>query len=577
MNTLKLGCIILALTVSAMDADARRTLFKNGRTEYSITLGVDASVSEKTAAKELQLYLGQIAGIDIPVLENSSRASGKIISIGWNEVMGRRLGVAEPDAGDDGFTCRSKGPSIFIYGGSERGSMYGVFSFLEKEFGVRWYTPECTIVPRKEEYGFSRIDYSESPALKYRFVQYFNATRSSSWLAHNKNNSVWTAEENEYGGLSAYWSAHTFGWFVPASEYFDEHPEYFSEREGKRIPGGQLCLTNPEVLEKCIDGVKLAIEENPLYWVYSVSQNDNILPCECDRCREMEERYGGHSGLMLWFVNQVADAIKPIHPDKYIGTFAYQYTRHAPRDIVPRDNVVIRLCSIECDFSHPIEATEYNKAFLDDLEQWSAIAPHLFIWDYVVNFNQYLAPYPNFQSLAPNIRTFRDHNAIGVQEEANYQSDGGEFSEMKAWVLAKLLWNPDLDTDELCNEFIDAYYGPAARKISEYSALCRALVKDDTVMGFAFDQNHPMYTEEFIGKASGILAEAKKEVVGNEEYTKRVDRVRAQILFLRAARNKSSAIADGTISELLGIMKEDGIRAREWQTTEQFIESTRPL
>lgn len=569
----KMMLVIVVALLSANSLEAKRTLFKNGKTNYSIVLPSDPSASEKTAAKELQDYLQQIGGVLVPIEGVDSiehrLCKNKKIYVGWNE----KTGVQKPDFIDEGFTVKTKGASIFIYGGGLRGTMYGVYSFLEKEFGVKWYTPECTVVPQTPKHRFGKVAYSEAPALKYRFVQYNNANRDEAWMAHNRNNSAWTVADNEYGGISAYWSAHTFGRFVPADKYFKEHPEYFSVKDGKRIPNGQLCLTNPDVLELCKQGMKKAIEDNPLYWVYSLSQNDNMLPCECDECKALEEKYGGHSGAMVWFVNQVAEEMQPLFPDKYIGTFAYQYTRHAPKDITPKDNVVIRLCSIECDFSHPIDSTEFNKPFMDDLKDWSEIAPNLFIWDYVVNFNQYLAPYPNFQSLAENIKTFRDHKALGVQEEANYQSDGGEFSEMKSWVLAKLLWNPEQDTDALVEEFINAYYGPAANTVQEYFNLCRSQVKDDTVMGFAFDQNHSLYDDEFISKAWELVQNARSEVSDDEELTSRVDRVAAQILFLKVMRDKDASKADGSMDDLVRIITDQKIRVREWQTTESFIKS----
>ena len=135
----------------------------------------------------------------------------------------------------------------------------------------------------------------------------------------------------------------------------------------------------------------------PGYRIFSLSQNDNQAFCECPNCKAIEERYGGHSGLIIWFVNQVADEAQLLFPQKYIGTFAYQYTRKPPVGICPKDNVVVRLCSIECCFAHPITAEcPQNKAFVDDMKAWSKIAPHLFIWDYIVDYAQYMAPWPNF-------------------------------------------------------------------------------------------------------------------------------------------------------------------------------------
>ena len=277
---------------------------------------------------------------------------------------------------------------------------------------------------------------------------------------------------------------------------------------------------------------------------------------------------------MIWFVNQVADAIKPIYPDKYIGTFAYQYTRKAPVGITPRDNVVIRLCSIECCFAHPLEECEHNKPFISDIEDWSKIAPHLFIWDYVVNYHQYLAPFPNFGVLAENIKTFKKYNAIGIQEEAQYESIGGEFSDMKSWVLAKLLWNPNLDTQALVKEFIGNYYGAAAPYIQQYFDLCHSLIKDDTVMGIYIDENNPLYTDEFVESAQAILAKAQDAVADQgEDMQLRVDKVALQIKYLYMMREPQKAIADGTRDWVVEFIRKHKILVNEWMSIEESIKS----
>ena len=565
----------LSILIAPIISEAKSTLFKKGKTTYSIITAKDASVSELTAAKELEVYLEQISGADFKVVaEGCHDSNSRHIFVGFNEEYAAKCKVVKPDADDEGFTYRNVGRNLWIYGGSQRGTMYGVFSFLENELGVRWYATDCTKVPERKRWDFEELNVSEAPAIRYRYTQYKNVAGDPAWLAHNKNNSVWGACDNEYGGLSSYWNAHTFEKFIPSAEYFHQHPEYFSLRDGERKPYTQLCLSNPEVLQICIERMKEAIAANPLSWVYSMSQSDNQFPCQCEKCRAIEKQYGGHSGLIVWFVNQVADAIKPLYPDKYIGTFAYQYTRQAPKGIVPRDNVVIRLCSIECCFAHGLEECEHNRPFIDDIKDWSEIAPNLYIWDYVVNYNQYLAPFPNFQVLADNIRTFRKYNAIGIQEEAQYQTLGGEFSDMKSWVIAKLLWNPELDTEALTSEFISNYYDAASPYIQQYFDLCKGLVKPDTVMGIYINQWNPLYTDAFITEAKALLDKAVESVKDADEAIRhRVNLVKLQIAYLRVMRNVEETAADGT-REWLGdfILKHD-IRVNEWVKTEDFVKS----
>lgn len=564
--------MVLAMVAVSFTANAKSTLFKDGKTNYTIVTCKDASLSEKTAAKELSKYLTEISGAEFKVIEEDvNLEKGRTIFVGFSEVYAEKTGAEKPMDDYEGFTYCNVGKDIWIYGGKNRGTMYGVFSFLENELGVRWYARDCTKVPKSHVWKFGKLNFKDSPAIRYRFTQYHNVETDPAWLAHNKNNSVWWACENEYGGLSSYWNAHTFEQFIPSDKYFREHPEYFSLRNGERKPYTQLCLSNPEVLKICIERMKESIAKNPLSWVYSMSQSDNQFPCECERCREIENRYGGHSGLMVWFVNQVADAIKPIYPDKYIGTFAYQYTRKAPKGIVPRDNVVIRLCSIECCFAHSLNECDHNKPFIDDLKEWSHIAPNLFIWDYVVNYRQYLAPFPNFQVLADNIKIFKEHNALGIQEEAQYQSLGGEFSDMKSWVIAKLLWNPDLDTDALTSEFIDYYYGSAAPYIQQYFNLCRNLVKPDTVMGIYINEWNPLFTDEFISESLNILNQAAECVKDDETICHRVDLVRLQIQYLRLMRNPEETAKDGTTAWFVDFVTKHNIRINEPTKTSDFV------
>lgn len=572
-KVLVLAWVVAAIVAALFWMSQSPQLFKNGQSEYAIVLCENASSSEKTAAEELKEYLRQISGAELPLVNSKDLEDGrKHIFIGFNKEYAALCGVETPEDDNEGYTYRTVGDNIWIYGGKKRGTMYGVYSFLENEFGVRWYTMDYTKIPKANSWRLKDLCYSEEPVARFRFDQYYNVDHGD-WQAHNKCNSAYWVDENRYGGLSSYWEGHTFRIFISPEGYFAEHPEYFSLREGVRRPDAQLCLSNPEVLQICIDKMKYTIQTNPLFDIYSMSQNDNPFPCQCDKCRAIEEQYGGHSGLILWFVNQVADAIKSLYPDKYIGTFAYMYSRKPPVGIVPRDNVVIRLCSLECCRAHPIEECEHNRSFMSDIENWSKIAPNIYIWDYVVNFSQYVAPFPNFNVLAENIKTFQKYNVIGIRQQANYQSIGGEFSDLKAWVLSKLLWNPYQDTRELVSQFINDYYGEAAPYIQRYFDLSHSLIKDDTVFDIYIDAHHPIYTDEFVIEAEDILNKAKQAVAtSNEDMRLRVDMVALQIDYLRMCRTPKETLADGTYDRVWAFVRKHNIRIHEWQEIEENIQ-----
>lgn len=562
------GCLWLATAVQAAPK-----LFKNGKSSYKIVLAEGASASEQTAARELQDYLRQVGGVELPVT-TAPNTKGRYIYIGYDRHVQAVTGAAERAADDESFTYQTHRGNLYIYGGRQRGTMYGVFTFLERELGVRWYTPDCTVVPRQTVYELHEMNISESPAIRYRYAQYWHVAQDAAWCAHNKNNSLWKAADNEYGGIVAYWNAHTMGQFMPVREFFADHPEYFALRDGHRIDNGQLCLSNPDVLRICTDRLLKAIADNPGYWVYSLSQNDNTRYCQCEACTAIAHRYGdSQSGLMLWFVNQAAEKVHEQYPHVMVGTFAYQYTRKPPVGIQPADNVVVRLCSIECCFAHPFSYCGGD--FMRDLSDWSKIAPHLFIWDYVVDFAQYQAPFPNLHVLAENIRILRDNHAIGIQEEAQYQGNGGEFCELKAWLLTRLLWNPEQDTDALVSEFVHAYYGAAAEAVMEYIAMCRNLIKPDTYMGIFIRHDNPLFTDRFVGESLRLLNAARKLVEGDATLTKRIDNVRLQPLYLYLMRQPKEAAADGSAKEYLDMIERERYRVDEWNSLDKFINDHR--
>ena len=568
-SKLFLTFIVLLL---AIQTNAANWLFRDGKSDYKIVISASASTSEKTAAKELQQYIEQMSGCLLPITNDLNTSSPRVI-VGYNARLALLTGTTEPAANDESFTYQTVGKDLLIWGGSQRGTMYGVFAFLERELGIHWLTPKCTVLPTHHSWKLRKLNHSEKPFLDFRYSNYFVASNVPQWSAHTRENMKWSPTINEYGNIEAYWGAHTMGEFVTTKEFFGSHPEYFCLRDGKRYGGyGQLCLSNPEVLEVCKTRLMQFMRRNPNYRIYSLSQNDNFLFCQCDKCRAIEDQYGGHSGLIVWFVNQVADAVKQEFPDKFVGTFAYQYSRQPPTGIKPRENVVIRLCSIECCFAHPLDAgCPQNEKFMCDLKGWAELAPHLFIWDYIVDYAQYIAPWPNFQVLGPNIKVFGDNKAIGVFEEAQYQSAGAEFDELKAWVVNQLLWNPEQDVDSLVSIFVKGYYGKAAPYVKEYYDLCQSLVKPDLHYGIYIRENHEIYSDDFILKAFAILDKAK-QAAESDNIREQVDRVRMQPLYLYCMRHKAASMQDGRWSELKGLMQKYKAMHREGHNQAGFFQ-----
>jgi hypothetical protein len=533
------------------------TLFADGKSDYRIVLSSEASESEKWAAGELQHWIKEIGGAEIPVSDMEPQYRGPQIYIGYNNLVKEKTGDEAPSAQDESIRYISKGADIFIYGGRIRGSMYGVMALLENELGCRWYTPGVTVVPKRKEFIFNRFDHYEKPGVRVRNDFYFEAF-DPLWAARNRMNGAMAAKQQP-GGVESYWGVHTFYPLMPPSEFFSDHPEYYSLIDGKRTHDhAQLCLSNPDVLEIITDRIKKTMRENPDYLIYDVSQNDWYNPCQCEKCQSIVKKEGSESGIIIWFVNQVAEAVEKEFPDKYIGTLAYQYTRKPPENIHPRNNVVVRLCSIECCFAHDFKSCPENKSFLKDLVNWSAIAPHMYIWDYVVNFSHYIMPYPNFKVLQPNIKTFRENNSIGIMEQAAYQSRGGEFSELRAYLISKLLWNPDCDAENVIDDFLYGYYGRSGKYIRKYFNLLQGRITPETHIHLGLSPDDQIFTDQFVNDSYEIFREAEK-VADNGDILRRVELTSLPVLYLKCLRSPLQAKYDGTYEQFCRIAEREGV------------------
>ena len=521
-------------------------------------IGEKASKSEEWAAQELQRAVEKAGGVKLPIIKDNEKRTEKELIIGINRHSAPLLkNMQRPSGTDESFIYKNSGATILIYGGAMRGTMYGVFTFLERELGVRWYTPAVTVIPEKERYAFNYLYHHEAPSVRVRNDFYYEAF-DPIWAAHNKINGAMGYREQP-GDVEAYWSVHTFYRLMPPDEFFKDHPEYYSLIDGQRTADhAQLCLTNPDVLKIITQRIKKVMRDNPQYLIYSVSQNDWRNPCQCDQCQAIVKKEGSEAGLMIWFVNQVADNIKEEFPDKYIGTLAYQYTRMPPQHIKPRENVVVRLCSIECCFAHDFTTCPENKAFLSDLQQWAQISPHLYIWDYVVNFSHYIMPYPNFRVLKNNIRTLRDNKAIGIMEQGAYQSRGGEFAELRAYLLSKLLWNAEINQDEVINDFMYGYYGRAGQYVREYFDYLHNQLTAETHIHLGLTPDDPLFSDAFVRHSEEIFDKAEK-VADNEVIRRRVEMARLPIMYLKCKRTPVEARYDGTYKRFNEIVKREGI------------------
>ena len=525
-------------------------LIENGIFCGKIIVSPTASEAERYAARELRYYLNLMTGNKVAAWKKDEIVEDALV------VMGSALpmyGEERKTYGDDELHWYTKNGKLFFDGGC-RGLLYSVYDFLET-YGCRFFAPRCEKVPTYMELIVPETDRTDSPAFEYREFYYDDCRHNPVMNAKYRTNGNYDVPEM-YGGSMRYGIfVHSEAKLIPYAEYHEEHPDWFamidgSRELGDRQPGKwQLCLSNPEVLPKLIEETRKVLLANPGVRLMSVSQNDFGRGCECDACRAISEEEGSPAGLMLRIVNAVAEALEPEFPDVIFDTLAYTYTRPAPKITKPRHNVCVRLCSIECCFSHPIEERcpiewECAQSFADDLHDWSKICDRMYIWDYNTCFHHLPKPQPNWWALQPNVQLFAKNGTKGLFAQANASKNGGcDMEELRAYLLTKLMWDPYCDLEKHRREFTDFFYGAAGPYILEYiDTMCKKC-KDDNIHVECYGKPDQEYlSPDMLEIYNAILDKAEAAVRDDTIRRMRVDKVR---LGLRYSKIRSEIMNDG--------------------------------
>lgn len=516
--------ILLAsiLLLALPGAHAAVTLAKEGKPTVTIVRQPGARAAESNAVQELARTLGQITGASFQVLEAPAKAPRRAIIVGQGPLAARYFPEVRFDQlGLEGIAIRTKGQRVLLAGGRPRGTLYAVSQFLQEQCGVRWWTPWASRIPRHPTLRVGSLDVQYSPTFESRDPFWFPAFNKE-WAVRNFSNSQSAHIPEELGGCILYKGfVHTFYPLVPPQEHFEKHPEWYSLIKGKRThEHAQLCTTNPELRKFLVERVKQWLRESPEARIVSVSQNDWHGACECEACKTLDDAEGSKAGTMLDLVNYVAQQIETEFPQVAVDTLAYQYTRKPPKTLRPRANVIVRLCSIECNFREPLEHPS-NASFADDIRGWSKICNRLYIWDYTTDFAHYVQPHPNWYVLGPNVRFFAAHHVRGLFEQGAYQSYGSEFSELRSWVLAQLLWKPARDDRALIDEFLDGYYGPAAPSLRRYLRLMHEASSGWNLTCFSRTDTS-FHNFKTLSAAEALWQEAERAVAGDAEFEARV-------------------------------------------------------
>ena len=541
-------------------------------------LPANPTLTEVTAHKELAEFIPNVTE-KLKVGDTEINA----IHIG-DTPLAIRAALTRASMKDDSYVVRLIGDSIVINGGGTRGVLYGAYHFLE-QCGVRFFSPVCTGIPKERALvkGFMSVDYDGSFFFPMRDIytsKLMPADGGRTAIANGLSRDGDRKISKEFGGAFDYgppYSCHTFDHYIPAAKYMESHPEFFSLRDGKRYGGqqnGQLCLSNKAMRELCAELLLKNIRETtakaksegiavPL--IYDVSHNDNSRYCQCPECEAFATREN-QAGLMVDFLNYLADKVKPEFPDVKLQFFAYQYNAEPPKTLKARDNVIVRICNTGVN---QITGCGNDKVAIAKYRRWQEHTSHIYVWDYGITYGDMTGlPYPSEFFYPDVFRFYAENHVSGCFWELE-APDRSDMWELKYFLLSRYMAKPLRDDfDILLISFLSDFYGNAAAKVYEYrKTLLETAKRKNAVIGwFASPVDFSYIDCKDMLKMQDAMDAARKAVAGEPELIFRVNRASMGIdrmlgfEFLSRYRRE----ADHDISA-----RAEAARKRFWDTWEQ--------
>ena len=526
----------------------------------TIITGRNVSPQENYAAKELAEHFKLAVGETFPIIKEGNKVSGKVIYVG-NTKFALSKGVDFKRFGKEEWLIKSFGNALVIGGGAPRGTVYAALEFLERNLGVMWLDEWSTYVPKCQAINWNKnLNVKGRPSFNIRGVfSYFppgKSYQSRRFVARNRQNHFHDARKigsgaRELGVDRMYGSprsCHTFynytkDWGKNKEKCFSYSRQHKKWLRATSAHGpGQVCFTNPETrrlfTEKLLDYIKSDRKNslpNRYPIVYCLMANDNNQKCECKKCLAAAKKYKAYSGLMIEFINDIANRIKKYYPDVIIQTAAYMYTAAPPVGIKPADNVMVQIAQLGGEYSgasrdtcRPLSCPN-NKLQQQQIVQWGKIA-NLGIWDYWVLFaGRGKYPAVNVKSIAENLRFYHKNGVSLVFAECEWEHYTS-FHALRLWVGYRFLNNLNLNVDQEIKRFIKAYYGKAAPYMQEYYDYLQK--RNNEVKGSLSDlplNRRSDLDDAFFRTTERLLSAAEKAESGNKLILHRIGRERISV------------------------------------------------
>lgn len=515
-------------------AHAPVALVDGGKTTATI-----AALAHAAGAKELQRYILAATGAELPIV--ATVAPPAIVLGDCPEAAAQ--GLVGKDMPPEGFAIKTADRLVFIVGnqvGNANGVEWGVYEFLERFVGMRWYLPQAEVngpelgqdIPKSDRLAVPPVWLEDAPAFRMREI----------WppcsIPHNGSGVGLGPIQRFLRGANSWpiqlqvhapnWSKHP--------ELVRDRPEVFQMKKDGSRQHEMLCYGSPRTLETYLEGIQAFLDKKePVYApitvarAITVSPGDLELACYCPDCRKLWNEQGGQYGaasrVMATFVDKLAREVQRRWPREGFTVIFLPYLNYtaAPDGFRFPDNVEVQICGM------PGMANLKEPAIRDaeqaNIDKWQAISGRkvqTWLYDcWPANKTKAAYQYPH---VARDFYRRNRDKVTGSFINGEYNHWPRQHITLYCW--QKVLWNPDYDVDAAMHAFCTRMFGPAAATMRQLLALQTDGWEKSKWPGGLFSPKgiyEASYPPAAIGEMKALFAKAREQAQPNALAMARLD------------------------------------------------------
>lgn len=591
--TVRTLAALACLLASAATLPAGTFTQEDGQPYAEIVVAPDAPDMTKLAAREFQAFIKAVCGQEL-ALRSDGVGSGMspAVYIGASAAL-QELGIAADGLAAEGYRIVVRPGALAIVGRDyagpplqaaqnpwrlhdlynstlklnalgEAGTLYGVYAFLERVCGVRFYMPGelGTVLNPIPELKVPAFTQERAPAFNYRYPWFC-------FLEEGPAEALWLRRAG-FGGTTPVVINHNFDVMY---RHREAHPEFFALVDGVRDcqPGGSksavigacnLCLANEAMIRQFAADIGDHFDQHPEQGFFPVGPPDGMTRiCEEARCQEQIDREAPENGIYsnyVWtFIARLANEVGKRHPDKFVGCFAYEkYNRPPSRlDKLP-PNVAVMICKQRRLFVLPSE----KQRVLAEVAAWKEKAAAVYYWDYYL-FDSWLPwrglPILYSQTIEEDLRWMQAHGIRGEFIEAEGAADEGlkkmhrpATQHLNLYLTARLAWDPALNVQDLLAEYYRLFYGPAETEMRDFWTYAEATrsAAGAKLASTAELQPEVVFSPDVLARLAELLNSALAKAPAGSAYRQRLELLEQEFTPARRALVQTLRSGEQTLS-----------------------------